>query len=54
MTIPADQLTLEQINSMAKSDFVEQLGGIFEHSPWVAEGCTAGVRSIRCRSCMLP
>lgn len=38
MTIPADRLTLKQINSMAKKDFVEQLGGIFEHSPWVAEG----------------
>lgn len=38
MNIPADRLTLEQINSMAKTDFVEHLGGIFEHSPWVAEG----------------
>ncbi|WP_339222960.1 2-oxo-4-hydroxy-4-carboxy-5-ureidoimidazoline decarboxylase [Paenibacillus sp. FSL H8-0332] len=42
MTIPADRLTLKQINSMAKTDFVEQLGGIFEHSPWVAEGVYSG------------
>ncbi|MDQ0194959.1 2-oxo-4-hydroxy-4-carboxy-5-ureidoimidazoline decarboxylase [Paenibacillus wynnii] len=31
-------LTLEEINGMSKAEFVESLGGIFEHSPWVAEG----------------
>ncbi|MRN52033.1 2-oxo-4-hydroxy-4-carboxy-5-ureidoimidazoline decarboxylase [Paenibacillus monticola] len=30
-------LTLEKINSMSRMEFVESLGGIFEHSPWVAE-----------------
>ncbi|WP_238654919.1 2-oxo-4-hydroxy-4-carboxy-5-ureidoimidazoline decarboxylase [Paenibacillus piscarius] len=38
MNIPAGRLTLEQINDMAEPEFVEVLGGIFEHSPWVAEG----------------
>lgn len=36
--IPASVLTLEQINAMSRTEFVETLGGIFEHSPWVAEG----------------
>jgi 2-oxo-4-hydroxy-4-carboxy-5-ureidoimidazoline decarboxylase len=38
MNTPADVLTLEQINAMRQPEFVESLGGIFEHSPWVAEG----------------
>lgn len=38
MVIPASVLTLEQINAMSRTEFVETLGGIFEHSPWVAEG----------------
>ncbi|WNS40884.1 2-oxo-4-hydroxy-4-carboxy-5-ureidoimidazoline decarboxylase [Paenibacillus sp. MMS20-IR301] len=38
MPVPADRLTLEQINVMERTEFVESLGGIFEHSPWVAEG----------------
>jgi 2-oxo-4-hydroxy-4-carboxy-5-ureidoimidazoline decarboxylase len=38
MTTPASFLTLEEINGMSRSEFVENLGGIFEHSPWVAEG----------------
>jgi OHCU decarboxylase len=25
---------------MSKKDFVEKFGGIFEHSPWIAEGAT--------------
>lgn len=38
MVIPASVVTLEKINAMSKSEFVETLGGIFEYSPWVAEG----------------
>ena len=30
-------MTLEQLNALPKDEFVETLGGIFEHSPWVAE-----------------
>lgn len=38
MNTPADTLTLAQINTMRQAEFAESLGGIFEHSPWVAEG----------------
>lgn len=37
MTAQADFITLEEINRMDEKDFVAVLGGIFEHSPWVAE-----------------
>ncbi|MNB96639.1 Uric acid degradation bifunctional protein PucL [compost metagenome] len=37
MSAETDILTLEQINGMNRTQFVEALGGIFEHSPWVAE-----------------
>jgi 2-oxo-4-hydroxy-4-carboxy-5-ureidoimidazoline decarboxylase len=30
-------MTIEQLNAMSRSEFVAELGGIFEHSPWVAE-----------------
>jgi 2-oxo-4-hydroxy-4-carboxy-5-ureidoimidazoline decarboxylase len=30
-------MTLEQINALPQAAFVEALGWIFEHSPWVAE-----------------
>ena len=30
-------MTLAQINSLGREQFVRQLGGIYEHSPWVAE-----------------
>ncbi len=30
-------MTLAEINAMAKASFVAALGGIYEHSPWVAE-----------------
>jgi OHCU decarboxylase len=30
-------VTLAEVNAMEKSAFVSALGGIFEHSPWVAE-----------------
>jgi len=32
-----DRLTLKGLNQLSQQDFVEILGGIFEHSPWVAE-----------------
>jgi 2-oxo-4-hydroxy-4-carboxy-5-ureidoimidazoline decarboxylase len=30
-------MTIFELNSFPRERFVEQLGGIFEHSPWVAE-----------------
>jgi 2-oxo-4-hydroxy-4-carboxy-5-ureidoimidazoline decarboxylase len=30
-------VALEELNSLSKHEFVAQLGGVFEHSPWVAE-----------------
>jgi len=30
-------LKLAELNAIARSDFTKALGGIFEHSPWVAE-----------------
>ena len=30
-------LTIQQIDAMDRESFVTQLGGIYEHSPWVAE-----------------
>lgn len=30
-------MTMEQVNGLPRAKFVEQLGWIFEHSPWVAE-----------------
>jgi 2-oxo-4-hydroxy-4-carboxy-5-ureidoimidazoline decarboxylase len=30
-------MTVEQINTLSRAEFVEQLGWVFEHSPWVAE-----------------
>ena len=30
-------VALEAVNSLGKSEFVARLGGVFEHSPWVAE-----------------
>ena len=29
-------LTLDRINSFSESEFIEELGGLFEHSPWIA------------------
>ncbi|MBC7802565.1 MAG: 2-oxo-4-hydroxy-4-carboxy-5-ureidoimidazoline decarboxylase [Candidatus Parcubacteria bacterium] len=31
-------MTLAQVNALEKARFVALLGGVFEHSPWVAEG----------------
>lgn len=30
-------MTILELNSLSRERFVEKLGGIFEHSPWVAE-----------------
>ena len=30
-------MALEEVNALGKSDFVARLGGVFEHSPWIAE-----------------
>jgi chitin deacetylase len=30
-------VALEELNSLSKHEFVAQLGGVFEHSPWIAE-----------------
>lgn len=30
--------SLDDINNMTRASFIDTLGGIFEHSPWVAEG----------------
>lgn len=30
-------MALEEVNSLAKPEFVARLGGVFEHSPWIAE-----------------
>jgi OHCU decarboxylase len=30
-------VALEEVNSLGKREFVARLGGVFEHSPWIAE-----------------
>jgi 2-oxo-4-hydroxy-4-carboxy-5-ureidoimidazoline decarboxylase len=30
-------VALEAVNSLGKQEFVARLGGVFEHSPWIAE-----------------
>src|SRR5450432_2480424 len=34
-TWPSNPMTVEEINSLTQPQFVEQLGWIYEHSPWV-------------------
>jgi 2-oxo-4-hydroxy-4-carboxy-5-ureidoimidazoline decarboxylase len=34
--------TLESLNLLPVSGFVDELGEVFEHAPWVAEGAAAG------------
>lgn len=34
-------LTLQQLNQLTEDEFTQRLGGIFEHSPWVAQGVYA-------------
>lgn len=36
-----DTVTIESINQTDVEQFVELLGGIYEHSPWVAKRCYA-------------
>jgi OHCU decarboxylase len=35
-------ITLAELNALPAPEFVARLGGIFEHSPWVAERAAAG------------
>lgn len=37
----APHLSLDHLNAMAPQTFVAALGGVFEHSPWVAEAVCA-------------
>jgi len=30
-------VALEEVNSLGEREFVARLGGVFEHSPWIAE-----------------
>jgi OHCU decarboxylase len=30
-------VALEEVNALGKAEFVARLGGVFEHSPWIAE-----------------
>lgn len=38
MSTQAQTITLKELNRMNEEAFTEALGGIFEHSPWVARG----------------
>ncbi len=33
-----EQMTLEEVNQLGRSEFVSRFGSVFESSPWVAEG----------------
>ncbi len=33
-----DGYSIEQVNRMEQADFIDIFGGIYEHSPWVADG----------------
>ena len=35
------KVSLSELNQLSEADFVKLLGGIFEHSPWVAEGAAS-------------
>ncbi|WP_151732859.1 2-oxo-4-hydroxy-4-carboxy-5-ureidoimidazoline decarboxylase [Paenibacillus tengchongensis] len=41
MTAQTHTIALNEINAMDEEEFTEALGGIFEHSPWVARGAYA-------------
>ena len=30
-------MNLRELNGLGRAEFVARLGGVFEHSPWVAE-----------------
>jgi 2-oxo-4-hydroxy-4-carboxy-5-ureidoimidazoline decarboxylase len=34
-------MTMDEVNAMDEAAFVAALGGVFEHSPWVAQGALA-------------
>ena len=36
------QITLDELNRLERNAFVAELGGIYEHAPWVAETVQAG------------
>ncbi|WP_419886009.1 2-oxo-4-hydroxy-4-carboxy-5-ureidoimidazoline decarboxylase [Paenibacillus sp. B-A-8] len=36
MVISECKFTLDEVNAMSITEFVKHLGGVFEHSPWVA------------------
>jgi 2-oxo-4-hydroxy-4-carboxy-5-ureidoimidazoline decarboxylase len=36
------KVPLSELNTMPEAEFVRLLGGVFEHSPWVAEGAACG------------
>lgn len=38
---PDTRLTLDAVNGLSAADFVARFGGIYEHSPWVAERAAA-------------
>ena len=40
MDIPPPEIELSKLNTMSDDEFVETLGDVFEHSPWVAEAVT--------------
>ena len=42
-------MTLAELNAMSAPEFVASLGGLFEHSPWVAEGVVAESGALRGR-----
>lgn len=33
-------VSIEEANAMSREEFVEKFGGLYEHSPWVAEGAS--------------
>lgn len=37
MAEPQKRIAMSRVNAMSESEFVELLGGVYEHSPWVAE-----------------
>ena len=43
--------TIHEINALSPEEFIRLLGGIYEHSPWVAEGAY-GSRPFRNREAL--
>lgn len=39
--ITSRKCTLAELNACSAADFVRRIGGIFEHSPWIAEAVSA-------------